>query len=425
MRVGITGPQQLQGLARAPGSKAYTHRALIASLLTHGETRIHGGLVCDDTCNTLDAVEELGGRTREGRDEMTVRGAEVLSTSQNPVNCGESGATLRFLTAVACTGRDRIILTTRSGLASRPIKPLLYALEKLGASTQLQQSVNYLRISLQGPLIGGRTSINGDISSQFISGLLLAAPLARRDVEIMAAGRIESRPYVDLTLAIMKQHRIRVEEENGTFIVPAPQEYKPTTHNVPTDFSSAAYLIAAGGTAGESITLTGLEGDYRLEPDSIIIELLPRMGVEIHRTNNQLTVSKGHVQGFEFEATDHPDLVPVLEVLAAQAQGRTKISGVKRLRYKESNRLETVPAELSKMGAKVKVEEDLIIIDGTEKLFGEKLSSHHDHRVAMACATAALTATGESIIDDAGVVSKSYPTFFTDLEKLGARVNVE
>ncbi len=424
MRVRITGPQQLQGKVRAPGSKAYTHRALIASLLTRGETNIHGALICDDTCNTLDAIEELGARVREVRNEITIRGTGTPSPG-NAIDCGESGATLRFLAAVSCVSRGRIILTARSGLAERPIKPLLDALEKLGASIQIQQAPNHLRLSVEGPLKGGRTSINGDISSQFITGLLMAAPLARRDVEVMIGGRIESRPYVDLTLAILKQHGIKVEEEDGTFYVPAPQTYQPTVHPVPSDFSSTAFLIAAGGTAGDTISLTGFEGDYQLEPDSVILRLLPKMGVKIEKTSNELTVSKSQIQAFEFDASNHPDLVPVLEVLAAQAQGQTKITGVKRLRYKESDRLTTIPEELTKMGAKIKVGDDLVVIDGVDKLKGEQLSSHRDHRVAMACATAALAARGESVIDDAGVVSKSYPTFFADIEKLGAHFDVE
>ncbi len=415
----------MQGRVRAPGSKAYTHRALTASLLTRGETNIHGSLLCDDTCNTLDAIKELGASVQEARNEITIRGAGAPSSPGNPIECGESGATLRFLAAVSCTGSDRIILTARSGLAERPIKPLLDALEKLGASIQIQQAPNYLRLSLEGPLRGGRTSISGDISSQFITGLLMAAPLAREDVELMIGNRIESRPYVDLTLAILKQHGIKVEEENGNFYVPAPQAYQPNVHSVPSDFSSTAFLIAAGVTAGDTITLTGFEGDYKLEPDSAFLGVLSEIGVKVQKTNGELTVSKSQIRAFEFEASNHPDLVPVLEVLAAQARGQTRITGVKRLRYKESDRLTTMPEELTKMGAKVKVGDDVVTIDGVERLTGEKLSSHRDHRVAMACATAALAATGKSVIDDAGVVSKSYPAFFTDIERLGARFDVE
>ena len=425
MRVRMTGPQRLQGRVHAPGSKAYTHRALTASLLTRGETNIQGALVCDDTCNTLDAIEELGAKVREARNEITIRGAGAPLSPGNPIDCGESGATFRFLTAISCASRDRITLTARSGLADRPIKPLLDALEKLGASIQTQQASNHLRLSLQGPLKGGTTSINGDISSQFITGLLMAAPLARRDVEMIIGGRIESRPYVDLTLAILKQHGIKIEEENGTFYVPAPQTYQPTVHPVPSDFSSTAFLIAAGGTAGDTISLTGFEGNYGLEPDSAILGLLPKMGVKIEKNDDELNVSKSQIQAFEFDASNHPDLVPVLEVLAAQAQGQTRITGVKRLRYKESDRLTTIPEELTKMGAKFKVGDDLVVIDGVDRLTGGQLSSHRDHRVAMACATAALAAKGESVIDDAGVVSKSYPAFFTDMEKLGARFDVE
>ena len=425
MRVRINGPQQLHGGVKAPRSKAYTHRALVASMLTKGTTTIRGALVSDDTVNTLDAIQELGTRVRESKNGMELQGVGAPSTPGIHLDCAESGATLRFLTAIAAAGTEKVSFITKTGLANRPIQPLLQALETLGASTNIQQSNHLLRVTVQGPLNGGATTITGEISSQFVSGLLLASPFARNNVTIDIEGSLESRPYIDLTLAILRKHGICVEEEEGRFHVPAPQEYKPTAHQVPGDFSSATYLIAASATAGESVTLTGIEGDYRLDPDSIILELLPRIGVKIEKTGEQLTVFKSHLRGFEFEAKDHPDLVPALEVLAAQAEGKTTITGVKRLQYKETDRLTTVPMELAKMGARITVEEDLITIQGIEHLAGEKLSSHHDHRIAMACVAAALAASGESVVEDAGVVSKSYPTFFSDIETLGAKFHVE
>ncbi len=425
MRVRIDGSHQLYGRVQAPRSKAYTHRALFASLLSLGQTTIQKPLVSDDTMRTLDAIREMGARVRESRDVIVSRGVGVPLPPNVPLDCGESGATLRLLTAISSASMGKTVLIAGNSLAKRPIQPLLDALEIIGASTRLDRAEDHLRVTVQGPLKGGATSIDAGISSQFISGLLMAAPLARDEVRITLEGQIESRPYVEMTLAIMKQHGILLEETKDSFRIPAPQEYRPITHRVPGDFSSAAFLIAAGGTAGDNITISGLDRDSTVEPDSVVLELFPQIGIDVKEIGGDLLVTKGQLEHFAFDASDNPDLVPVLEVLAAQAKGRSEIRGVRRLRYKESNRLETVPEELTKMGAKVFVKEDKVVIDGSEKLVGERLSSHHDHRVAMACATAALAANGQSVIEDAEVVSKSYPAFFNDLERLGARLDVE
>ena len=426
MKIGIAGPQLLQGKITPPPSKAYTHRAIVASLLASGRSTIKHPLLCDDTVRTEDAVQELGARIEEGKGKIEVRGVGAPSSLGGHLDCGDSGATLRFLTAVAATGTERISFTTRTGLANRPIEPLLRALNKLGAFSDLHQEKDLLQVTVQGPLKGGETTIPGDISSQFISGLLFASPLARTDVTIRVEGHLESKPYVKLTLAILSKHGIKTEHEEGTFHIPAPQEYQPTTHEVPTDFSSAAFILAAGATVGDSTTLTEMEEKaYDVEPDSIILDLLPIMGVKMEKTRDRVMVSKGPLSGFEFDASDHPDLVPVLEVLAAQANGKTSITGVRRLRYKESDRLTTMPTELSKMGAQIHIDEDKVTINGIRHLSASKMSSHRDHRVAMACTVAALAAGGKSIIEDAGVVSKSYPAFFTDLETLGAKFDVE
>ena len=425
MKVGIAGPQLLQGKITPPASKAYTHRAIVASMLARGRSTIRRALLCDDTVRTEDTVQELGARIDEGKDKIEVRGVGVPSSPGRYLDCGDSGATLRFLTAVAATGTERISFTTKTGLANRPIEPLLSALNKLGAFSNIHQEKDLLRLTVQGPLKGGETTIPGDISSQFISGLLFASPLARNDVTIRVEGHLESKPYVELTLAILSKHGIKAEHEEGTFHIQAPQEYKPTTHEVPPDFSSAAFILAAGAMVGDSTTLTKMEEAYNVGPDSIILDLLPRMGVKMAKARDQVTVSKSALSGFEFDASDNPDLVPVLEVLAAQATGKTSITGVRRLRYKESDRLTTVPTELAKMGAQIHIDEDQVTINGIEHLAASKMSSHRDHRVAMACTVAALAAGGKSLVEDAGVVSKSYPAFFTDLEILGAKFDVE
>lgn len=424
MRVRIEGPQSVQGEVKAPGSKAYTHRTLLASLLTPAETRIRGALDCDDTCRTLDGIRALGANVRKEQEVLQISGPSRISPLRLPIDCGESGTTLRLLTAISSTSTESITLIGDGSLADRPMVPLLKTIEKLGGSAQASNPRGMVQVTVTGPLKGGEASIHGNISSQFMSGLLFAAPLALKDVTIRVQGKLESRPYVEMTREVLERHGISIEASENEFRIPAPQEYQPSAHRVPGDFSSAGFLFAAAGTAGDEISIRGLESDG-LEPDAVILDLLAKIGAEVRKKGEAWVVGPGRLRGFKFDASDHPDLVPILEVLACKAQGLSEISGVKRLRYKETNRLQTVPEELTKMGARISAKEDRILIHGGRGLSGQRLDSHHDHRVAMACATASLTATGESVIEDAGVVSKSYPGFFQDLEKIGVRLHVE
>ncbi len=273
-------------------------------------------------------------------------------------------------------------------------------------------------------MIGGEVSVPGNISSQFISGLLFAASLSAGDVVINVQGELESRPYVDMTVDVLRRHGIEIEESEKRFIVRAPQLFKPASHEVPGDYSSAAFLIAALGTAGDQITLSGL-GSYDCGPDVAIMKIASNIGLEIEKDGDNFIIGRKELKGFEFDARNNPDLVPPLEALACFADGTSEIRGVKRLVYKESDRLHSLPAELVKMGSALQIEEDRVIIHGGMKMIGGVLDSHGDHRVAMACAAASLGATGESIIQHSEVVSKSYPDFFQDLARLGAPVHVE
>jgi 3-phosphoshikimate 1-carboxyvinyltransferase len=298
------------------------------------------------------------------------------------------------------------------------------AVNTLGASAHAISDVHGLEVLVRGPLRGGEVTVRGDISSQFISGLLFAAPLAIRDVTINVEGALESRPYVDMSIDVLKKHGISIEESDGEFRVPAPQKFVPASHQVPGDFSSVAFLIAATGTAGDEITISGL-GPYEFEPDSAILKIVPEIGLEVQQNGNDLTIGKRELDGFQFDASNNPDLVPPLETIGCFADGSSEIRGVKRLVYKESNRLQTLPTELVKMGAKIHAEDDVIKIEGTKELIGSALDSHGDHRVAMACAAASIAAKGESILHNSEAVSKSYPEFFRDLARLGVQLNVE
>jgi len=227
-----------------------------------------------------------------------------------------------------------------------------------------------------------------------------------------------------MTVEVLRKHNIKVEANDSEFRVPAPQEYQPAFHEVEGDFSSAAFLIAAAAYCGESIGITGLN-KHSLEPDSAILDIAPLIGLKLYRRDETLIVEQSTVNGFHFDASNNPDLVPALEVLGCIAKGSSEISGLRRLRFKESNRLLTVPVELSKMGGKIHIADDRVKIEPSNGLTGARVDSYHDHRVAMACSVAALGAHGDSIIENAEAVSKSYPGFFDDLRSLGAEIHVE
>ncbi len=372
---------------KAPGSKAYTHRALFASLLSEGKSVIDGALHCDDTQRTVEGMQRLGAKVVAKKSRTIAYGIRRPITTNRPFDCGESGATLRFLTAIASTSLRTVRLTGTRGLANRPLDPLVKAINDLGASARKFSDTRGLEVLVRGPLRGGEVTIRGDISSQFISGLLFAAPLATRDVTINVEGTIESRPYVNMSIDVLKKHGISIDESDEKIRIPAPQKFVPASHQVPGDFSSAAFLIATTGVTGDEITISRL-GTYELEPDSAILKIAPEIGFEVQQNGESLTICKRELHGFDFDASNNPDLVPPLEILGCFADGSTEIRGVKRLVFKESNRLQTLPTELGKMGAKIDVGEDMIKIEGNRELVGSTFDSHSDHRVAMACAAA-------------------------------------
>jgi 3-phosphoshikimate 1-carboxyvinyltransferase len=425
LRVKINGPQSINGNIQAPSSKAYTHRALLASLLSQGETIIQRPLVCEDTQKTLRAIQTLGAHVRTEKETLVIRGVEKISAqSETSIDCGESGTTFRLLAALGATSTSGVRLRASRSLAGRPQTPLLKSLEELGGSTVSNPILQESELYVQGPLKGGETWIDGNVSSQFISGLLFASPCAENDVTIHVTHGLESKPYVKMSLRILERHGIKIEQNDSTYHIPAPQVYRPTRHQVPGDYSSAAFLIAGAATAGDKITIEGLNRDHD-EPDAVITKLVEEMGVDLHWNGDSLTVRKNKLQGFKFDARDNPDLVPPLQVLGSLAEGDSEIQGVRRLRYKETDRLETLPSELRKMGAKMTVHDNMIKIEGGHRSVGAGLTSHGDHRVAMACSIASLAAKGDSVLEDAETVSKSYPEFYTDLSRLGAQLDVE
>lgn len=415
----------LEGEVWAPPSKAYTHRMLIAALLSNGTSKISNPLVSDDTKATLRAIKAFGAEAELQEKCWTISGVDSLRTPKNPIDCGESGATLRFMIPVAALAPESSILTFGSSLERRPIAPLLQSLKQLGTESNLQLKEESSLVRIHGGGIrGGKTSIRGDVSSQFISGLLFACPRAKLDTEVDVTTPLESRSYVQMTIEILGKHGIRVSASDDFTLlkIPSNQMYKPCDHEVPGDFSSAAFLLAAAAITFSRVKLKNLDR-HSIQGDRAILDMLAEMGSKVRVSDEYVEVQGGkQLNAIDVDARDIPDLVPVCAALACYSKGTSKIYNAKRLRYKESDRLASLHLELKKMGAEITMKEDRLIIRGPCTMHGATIDPHNDHRIAMACAVAALGARGETKIQNSEYVSKSYPRFFDDLRSLGANI---
>jgi 3-phosphoshikimate 1-carboxyvinyltransferase len=415
--------ERLKGKVCAPPSKAYTQRKLIAAALSDGTSKISGPLISDDTEAALRAVKALGAKVKATEDCWTIEGAQPLRGAQTPIDCGESGATLRFMIPIAALAPEPSVFVFGKSLEKRPIEPLFQSLKKLGAEARSQRKAS---IYVQGGgIAGGKTSMPGDVSSQFVSGLMFACPMAQSDTEIILTTPLESKGYVKMTQAVLAEHCVNVSilEEFDRLHIASKQTYKPCSQRVPGDFSSAAFLLAAAAITRSDVTVENL--DYAtVQGDKAILSILKRMGVNgrVCPDHVEIEGKSGVLEAMDVDARHIPDLVPVCAALACYAKGTSKIHDAHRLRYKESDRLMSVYLELKKMGAEIAMDEASLTVKGPCALHGTVIDPHNDHRIAMACAVAALGASGETQIQGAECVRKSYPRFFNDLRLLGVDV---
>ena len=412
--------EKLDGIVYTPSSKSYTHRVIIAASLAEGKSRIYSPLFSDDTIATIDACSALGANIEKMEDRLIISGTSTLKSPERQIDCRGSASTIRFLTPITALAQGKTVLTGNISLRKRPIGPLINSLKKLGVHCFSNDGFPPVTV-LNGGIRGGKISLVGNISSQFITGLLFACPLAEKYSEIKLETNLESKPYVRLTLDVLKKHGIfiRTNKQLRSFQILNKQKYQAKNHIVPGDFSSAAFLLAAAVITGSSVTVKNISHD---QPDSGIIEILNTMGVNVNVEKNSVQIVNGELNAVDIDAADIPDLVPVCSVLGCFSKGVTKIYNAKRLRFKESNRLHVLTSELKKMGAEIMETEEGLIINGSCKLFGTSINPHGDHRIAMACAIAGLKAKGKTKILQAECVNKSYPEFFMDLKKIGANV---
>jgi 3-phosphoshikimate 1-carboxyvinyltransferase len=418
--------ERLKGEVWAPPSKAYTQRMLISSALASGTSRLSGPLVSDDTEATLRAVKALGAKVKVEGACWTVEGAQPLTPVETLIDCGDSGATLRFTMPVAALAPAPSVFIFGKSLEQRPMEPLLQSLRQLGVDAYYKRLDGKASIVVKGGgLAGGKVTMRGDISSQYISGLMFACPMARSDTEITLATPLESKDYVRMTQEVLAKHgvKIHISKDFCRLNILSNQTYKPCNHRIPGDFSSASFLLAAAAITRSDVCVKNL--DYgTMQGDKAILEVLKRMGVngKICPDSVEIEGNGGLLKAVNVDARDIPDLVPVCTALACYAKGTSKIHDAYRLRYKESDRLLSLYLELRKMGAKIAMDEGSLTVEGPCTLHGAVVNPHSDHRIAMACAVAAVGASGETLVQDAECVRKSYPRFFNDLRLLGADV---
>lgn len=426
VNVTVKRTERLSGEVCAPPSKSYTQRMLIAAALSNGTGKVLNPLLSEDTEATLRAVTALGVEIGFEENCWAVKGAVPLQSAKAPIDCGESGATLRFMTPVAALADDPSTLMFHGSLDRRPIEPLIKSLSDLGANVHRKKLGDKDAVVVEGGgILGGQTSIPGDVSSQFISGLMFACPMAKVDTEIVLTSPIESSDYLKMTVDVLEKHCVRVDVY-GNFeriCIPANQTFKPVDCRVPGDFSSAAFLLAAAAITKSKVQVNDL--DYQgVQGDKAILGILKQMGVAGKVCENSVEIDGvgGTLEALNVEAKNIPDLVPVSVALACFAKGTSKITGAQRLKLKESDRLVSLHSEFKKMGAQIEYSSNELTVTAPSGLHGATVDPHNDHRIAMACAVAALGAKGQTTIRKAECVRKSYPQFFTHLQQLGAEI---
>ena len=326
---------------------------------------------------------------------------------------------MRFAIPILSLIGDETVLKADESLIRRPIEPLVDALKQLNVSLSVKDR---MVIVSGGPAEGGTVTVRGDVSSQFISGLLLAGTVMKKGIKLEVRSPLESRNYVLLTVEALRRHgvNVNVNRDFSLFEVPSGQKVKPTTDEISGDYSSASYHLCAAAITGSSLTVNNLS--QTLEPDSVIVNLLSRMGLKINVYGDSVIVSGDKLKATDVDIRGCPDLGPIIAVLACYADGTTRITGARRLRYKESDRLASMRSELASLGGEVTETEDGLVLNGPITLTGGIVKSHGDHRVAMALSIAALGAKKGVSIKGAECVSKSYPNFFEDLRSIGVKV---
>jgi 3-phosphoshikimate 1-carboxyvinyltransferase len=401
---------------RIPGSKSISHRALICASLAKGKSSLNRFLACEDTLYTMRALQSMGIEVDVDGDKVSIsgRGGKFSPfTGVKEIFLGDSGTSYRLLLSVAALGQGEYFFTGSPRMYSRPVGDLVKSLRSLGVDTVCAEREGYppVRIKADG-IRGGKVSIPGDTSSQYISSLLLAAPYASNDVEIEVTGSIVSRPYVDLTMDVMSMFGVDVEHEDLRYFRVTPgKRYQPRGFLIEGDASSASYFWGAAAATGGTVITENIYPHNTRQGDVAFLDILQEMGCKVQKESERVIVQGGELTGVDVDMGTMPDMVPTLAATALFAEGKTTISNVAHLRHKESDRISDMLIEFRKLGGKVQELKDGMIIHGSGDLSGAEIDPHNDHRLAMSFAIVALRVPGIRIRDE-HCVDKSFPSFW-------------
>jgi 3-phosphoshikimate 1-carboxyvinyltransferase len=408
----------ISGTVNAPSSKSAMQRIVAGALLAEGVSQIFSPSFCDDSLAAISIAEALGAEVNITDDRVVIKGG--FSPRQNEIFCGESGLATRMFTPIAALHNGEIIINGKGSILTRPLRMMEGPLSELGV--KISTNNGFLPAKLKGPIKGGDVYADGSVSSQFITGLLMALPLVQDD-SLLIVDDLVSKPYIDLTISILKKFGIDINNHNfEKFEITGRQKYKAGDFTVEGDWSGASFLMVMAAIGGE-VVVKNLDL-HSTQADKAVFEVLSMSGAGIRTSDDSIIVSKSVLHGFSYDISDCPDLAPPLVVLALACNGRSEITGTDRLVSKESDRGKTLEKTLSSLGGRIKNYRDRIEIFGGLPLEGGLVNSFNDHRIAMALASASLICKTPVIIEGMECINKSYPDFINDFGKLGGIVKI-
>lgn len=407
------------GTVNVPPSKSDVHRAIICAAMANGVSRISPVALSNDIKATIGCIKALGADAVLENNVLTVDGTNMYKNKTALLDCGESGSTLRFFIPIAAVGNINATFVGKGKLPQRPIGIFTEALPKAGTVCKTEGG---LPLEIKGQLKSGFFEIPGNVSSQFITGLLLALPILEGDSEIVLTSPLESVGYIAMTIRTMKQFGVNIQATEKGWHIKGGQSYKTCDYTTDGDWSQAAFFMVLGAIGGK-VTVKGVAKDST-QGDKKCAEILAEFGAKVTQRDNEVTVEKGDLKAITIDASQIPDLVPVLSVCAAFAEGTTKIINAERLRIKECDRLKATAELLNNLGGKVKELSDGLEITGVSSLKGGNVNGYNDHRIVMSAAVCAARSDGDITATFAMSINKSYPDFYIDYNSIGGKANV-